>query len=110
MDTDGHGSFPPVGWYPKKGGACRYVGNWLEKYEGFAIPVVQVEDIIGLKIQASVNDPRRQSRDWSDIRQILESCAESHQTIDWEILGDYLDLFDLKNELQKMRIWYDSID
>ncbi|MCC5841227.1 MAG: nucleotidyltransferase [Opitutales bacterium] len=78
--------------------------------EGVALPVVQVEDIIGLKVQAGVNDPRRRDRDWSDIRQIVENCAESRQSIDWEILGDYLALFDLDDELEKMRIWYGSID
>ncbi|MFP4166261.1 MAG: nucleotidyl transferase AbiEii/AbiGii toxin family protein [Opitutales bacterium] len=78
--------------------------------DGVALPVAQVEDIIGLKVQAGVNDPRRRSRDWSDIRQILESSADAGQTIDWELLGDYLALFDLEDELQKMRDWYGSIN
>jgi predicted nucleotidyltransferase len=74
--------------------------------DGVDLPVVQVEDIIGLKIQAAVNDPRRHDRDWFDIKQILENISESDQSIDWELLGDYLALFDLGDQLENMKGWY----
>lgn len=42
----------------------------IEVVDSLSLPVVQIEDIIGLKVQAAVNDPRRHHKDWSDIRQI----------------------------------------
>lgn len=78
----------------------------IDVADSLSMPVVQIEDIIGLKVQASVNDSRRHHKDWSDIRQILEACAESKHSVDWEILEDYLDLFKLGAELQVMKGWY----
>jgi len=74
--------------------------------EGFSLPVVQVEDIIGLKIQASVNAPNRSTADWADIQMILETSAERQQAIDWELLDDYLGLFGLNNKLTTLQNWY----
>lgn len=43
---------------------------------GLTIRVVQIEDIIGLKVQALVNNPAREIRDWADIHMILEARRE----------------------------------
>ncbi len=63
------------------------------------IPVVSLEDIIGLKIQASVNDPSRYYTDWSDIHAILAHCRTHTLPVDWDLLADYLALFDLQSKL-----------
>jgi len=78
----------------------------IEIEAGCALPVVHVEDIIGLKVQASVNDPKRATRDWADIRMMLETFSESGRTIDWELLTDYLALFGLDDKLEEMKEWY----
>ena len=78
----------------------------IEIEPGHTLPVVQIEDIIGLKIQASVNDPKRNTRDWMDIRLIIEDAAESGQPVDWLRLEDYLDIFNLGDKITELKIWY----
>ncbi len=76
---------------------------------GCEIPVVQTEDIIGLKVQASVNDPERKRGDWSDIFQLIGHSARSGMDLDWELVADYLDLFDLGNRLTELKQAYGKI-
>ena len=78
--------------------------------DGLTLPVVQVEDIIGLKVQAAVNDPLRGASDWSDIRVLIETAVHTGQTLDWELLADYLELFELTCELPMLRHWYGQTD
>jgi len=80
----------------------------IEVADRLTLPVVQVEDIIGLKVQAAVNDARRKTADWSDIRLLIETAAQIGQTLDWELIGDYLELFELQRKLDRMRGWYDE--
>lgn len=82
----------------------------IEVDAGYALPVVHIEDIIGLKIQASVNDPKRTARDWADIQIMLENAAEAGQQIDWERLKDYLDLFRQGDKLKKLKDWYGTAE
>lgn len=70
------------------------------------VPVVHLEDLIGLKIQALVNDPARQSHDWADIHQIIRHAAAQSIPIDWELLTDYLALFDLSDKLLELTDLY----
>lgn len=77
---------------------------------GLSLPVVKLEDIMGLKIQAAVNDPRRATRDWSDIRIMLETCAELGQSVDWDLLGDYLALFQLRDRLSELKEWHGAAE
>lgn len=74
--------------------------------EDLTLPVVQTEDIIGLKIQALVNAPQRATADWADIQMILEASSESKATIDWDLLEDYLKLFKLGEKLKTLKAWY----
>ena len=71
-----------------------------------SIRVVQMEDIIGLKVQASVNDPARVTRDWSDIRMMLETAGEQGAVIDWQLLADYLEIFHLEARLPELKGYY----
>ncbi len=54
------------------------------------------------KIQALVNDPSRQNRDGSDILQILRHAGECGIAIDWELITDYLTLFELGHQLEDL--------
>ncbi|MCZ6675429.1 MAG: hypothetical protein O7C75_21080 [Verrucomicrobia bacterium] len=62
------------------------------------------EDLIGLKLQASVNDPSREEQESSDMAQLIKAAKKRGDTIDWELLLEYFSLFDRidqLNELQK---------
>lgn len=80
----------------------------IEVADGLTLPVVQAEDIIGLKIQAAFNDARREAADWLDIRLIIETAAQTGRTLDWELIADYLELFELSQELPVMKGWHDQ--
>ena len=67
------------------------------------LPVVTIEDIVGLKIQALVNDPTRAVGDWNDIRLLLEAARERAQPLDWALLEDYLRLFQLEGRLAELK-------
>ena len=67
------------------------------------LPVVQIEDLIGLKIQALVNDPSRAVGDWGDIRLLLEAARQQRVALDWKLLEDYLRLFDLEHKLPELK-------
>ena len=70
------------------------------------IPVVQIEDLIGLKIQALVNNPARETRDWTDIQLILEAAGENSDTVDWELVLSYLQIFGLESKLPELKRYY----
>ena len=74
--------------------------------DSLTLPVVQVEDIIGLKVQALSNAPERATRDWADIQMILEASAELGKIIDWTLLEDYLRLLDRTQDLDRLKTWY----
>lgn len=80
--------------------------NRIDVADGLNLPVVQIEDIIGLKVQAAVNAPRRQHSDWTDIRTMVETCSEQNIQIDWPLLEDYLGIFGLESKLETMKGWY----
>lgn len=74
--------------------------------DGIAVPVVHLEDIIGLKIQALVNEPERQERDWADILLIDRHAGNDSVVIEWELVEDYLALFDLGDKLPALTHGY----
>jgi len=67
------------------------------------LPVVTIEDIIGLKVQALANDPTRAVGDWHDITLLLESAREQQRALDWELLEDYLRLFHFEAKLPQLK-------
>jgi hypothetical protein len=77
--------------------------------EECSIPVVLTEDLIGLKIQASLNDPDRYVGDWNDIYMLIDHSARSGKVIDWELIQDYLVIFDLGDQLKKLKDRYGKI-
>lgn len=74
-----------------------------------SIPVVLTEDLIGLKIQASVNDPERKISDWNDIYLLIDQSARSGTQLDWELIFDYLKIFDLGHKLEELKKRYGKI-
>ena len=77
---------------------------------GLSVPVVALEDLIGLKIQASVNDPTRALRDWQDIEMTIREMSRRAQQPDWELISDYLEIFDLGHCLAQLKDWYGAVD
>ena len=65
---------------------------------GGDVPVVDVEGLIGLKLQAFVNDPARRRQDEADIVALL---ALHLPTIDHALLGGYFALFGEQDALQR---------
>lgn len=55
----------------------------------FGVPVLDAEDIIGLKIQALATNPKRKFRELGDI----QSLSQVKQQLDWERIKQYADLF-----------------
>lgn len=57
------------------------------------------EDIIRLKIQAMANNPGRRNRELADIEEI-----------DWELVREYFQLFDFKEEFTRLKKGYYEAD
>lgn len=71
--------------------------------ESVQIRCVGAEDIIGLKIQAYVNNPKRMLQDKADIAALIEK----HSDLDWARVKRYADLFDQWAAIEKIRSGYD---
>lgn len=56
------------------------------------IPVIQPEDLIGLKIQAIANKPSRMAIDRFDIEGLMQICGNQ---LDWQRIANYFDLFEM---------------
>lgn len=63
--------------------------------------VLKIEDIIGFKLQAIVNNEKRRAIDLADIESLMELRGSQ---IDWSLVKEYFLLFEynkLFNELKK---------
>jgi predicted nucleotidyltransferase len=78
----------------------------IKVFEDVRVKVVQIEDLIGLKIQALVNNPSRADRDWMDVRLVLEAAAEQGREMDWELIASYLEIFGMTAKLGQLKDWY----
>lgn len=67
------------------------------------IKCLRAEDIIGLKIQAYVNNPRRELQDKADIAALIGK----HRDMDWDRIKAYADLFAEWPALARLRNQYD---
>ena len=61
------------------------------------------EDLIGLKIQAMVNDPRREQLDLWDIKALLKLHGRE---INWSLIEEYFVIFDRTSLLEQLRASY----
>ncbi len=64
------------------------------------------EDLIGLKLQACVNDPSREEQESSDISSLLKVRMRKGEAIDWDLLGEYFQLFNRADQLRKLKDVY----
>ena len=63
------------------------------------IHFLKTEDLIGLKIQAYVNDPSRELQDKADIQFLIEVVKD----LDWEKIKSYADLFNQWEALNEIK-------
>lgn len=68
-------------------------------FQPLNIKSVSLEDIIGLKIQAYSNNPKREFRDKADIISILEL----NHNLNWDKIRSYADLFNAWDEICQLR-------
>jgi hypothetical protein len=67
------------------------------------IRVAEPEDVIGLKVQAIANNPKRQTKELSDIEQLMDV---SGARLDWNRLQEFFELFDLGHLAAELRKRY----
>ena len=67
------------------------------------LKVLIPEDIIGLKLQASVNDPSRENREYADIESLMFRFGKK---LDWELLGGHFILFEKEDKFNELRKKY----
>lgn len=65
----------------------------------FKVKVIRPEDLIGLKIQSSSNDPGRYYQDMADIEAVMRA---NYSTLDMKLIEEYFVLFDRKDELKQL--------
>jgi len=65
----------------------------------FKIKVLSAEDQIGLKVQASSNNPKRLHQDMADVRMLLEN---NFSKLDINLIREYFRLFGRERELDDM--------
>lgn len=58
------------------------------------------EDVIGLKVQAMVNDPDRRSQEIADVERLMTVHGAK---LDWERIEEFYDLFGLAEEAKGLR-------
>lgn len=69
----------------------------------YALPVLIAEDLIGLKIQAMVNNPERKTIEQADIELLFERFQA---TMDWQLVREYFDLFNLSEYFEGFKKKY----
>lgn len=64
------------------------------------VKVANVEDLIGLKIQAMANDESRKTADLADIELLL---AQNSKLLDWELVEKYFSMFGFHEVFSKLK-------
>ena len=67
--------------------------------DNFPVPVVLIEDLIGLKIQAYKNDSKREFQDKADIQSLLDK----YPNLNFDKIKEYADLFSEWNFINELR-------
>ncbi len=70
-----------------------------QKWAPFQIKCLEAEDLIGLKIQAYINDSRREFQDKADIQFLIGR----YQDLDWQRIRVYADIFGQWDVIQAIR-------
>ena len=64
------------------------------------VRVINPEDMIGLKVQAMVNDPDRKPQEIADIERVMAAYG---QRLDWQRIEEFYQLFDLTDDARQLR-------
>src|SRR5262249_36504464 len=67
---------------------------------GKQVKVLAPEDLIGLKVQSSANDPQRATKDKADIEDLIKRHTK---TLDWKLVEEYFRLFQREDELTELK-------
>ena len=70
-----------------------------EIIKGYTVNVAVPEDIIGLKVQALNNDPKRYAQDMADIQWLIRN---HRQRLNLDLLREYFGLFNSVDQLEKI--------
>jgi predicted nucleotidyltransferase len=70
---------------------------------GGSIKIVIPEDLIGLKVQASSNNPQRMHRDMNDVEDLMKK--HGHE-MDWSLIREYFQLFERIPEFDELKKRY----
>jgi hypothetical protein len=68
------------------------------------IKVARPEDIIGLKIQALVNNPKRELNEYLDIELLINHFKKD---FDWKLIEEYFKIFKLEKKYKEIRKKYE---
>lgn len=78
--------------------------NRAEEKEVFhgelSVMVLRPEDIVGMKLQAIKNNPRREQGDTADIEALLSLHKDD---LDWGLVEKYFNIFEMSDLLKKIR-------
>ncbi len=72
-----------------------------------AMKVVEPEDVIGLKVQALANNPKRKAKELDDIEQLMELYGHR---LHWGRIQEYFDLFELSQEGRELQQRFDHAE
>lgn len=76
----------------------------VEVFDGkYKIKIVRPEDIIGLKLQAMVNDSERQGREYVDIEALMKQYSEQ---LDWAVIEEYFGIFKKLDKFSELKRKY----
>lgn len=64
------------------------------------IRAAEPEDVIGLKVQAMVNDPDRKAQEVADIETLMRLYGVK---LDWQRIQEFYDIFGLNDEASRLR-------
>jgi hypothetical protein len=67
------------------------------------VRVLRPDDLIGMKIQAIANDPDRAPLDRYDIEELMRLHGA---TLDWLLVGEYFDLFEMQTLFAELKTKY----
>jgi len=65
----------------------------------FKVRVITAEDLIGLKVQSSSNDPKRYNQDMAGIESLIKI---NYNSLDFPLLREYFALFNREKELDQI--------
>lgn len=68
-----------------------------------SLNVLSPEDIIGLKLQALINDASRKAKEWADIESIAGHFGKK---LDWRLIGDHFSLFKQTKQFKELKEKY----